>query len=192
MNVLRIAYLLVLVFAASFIIGCNRGTNDPSSSKATADQTRSGLPGLVLRDATSPAGPDSREPELYATADGQVILSWVEKIGASRYALRFAKQDAAGWSEARKVAEGDNWFVNWADFPSVIALRDGSLAAHWLVKSGSGTYAYDINISLSKDDAGVLAGKMSRVSSRLGPNGTSSTQFNSARALALPPTNQST
>jgi hypothetical protein len=49
------------------------------------------------------------------------------------------------------VAEGDNWFVNWADFPSVIALTDGSLAAHWLVKSGTGTYAYDVNIARSKD-----------------------------------------
>lgn len=41
--------------------------------------------------------------------------------------------------------------MNWADFPSVIALRDNSLAAHWLVKSGSSTYAYDVNISTSKD-----------------------------------------
>lgn len=53
--------------------------------------------------------------------------------------------------EARTVAEGENWFVNWADFPSVIALEDGSLAAHWLVKSGTGTYAYNVNISRSKD-----------------------------------------
>jgi hypothetical protein len=44
-----------------------------------------------------------------------------------------------------------NWFVNWADFPSMVALPDGSLAAHWLVKSGTGTYAYDINISRSFD-----------------------------------------
>ncbi|MGH9939862.1 MAG: sialidase family protein, partial [Blastocatellia bacterium] len=46
---------------------------------------------------------------------------------------------------------GANWFVNWADFPSMIALPDGSLAAHWLVKSGTGTYAYDVNISRSFD-----------------------------------------
>jgi hypothetical protein len=62
-----------------------------------------------------------------------------------------AIRDGNGWSESRTIAEGENWFVNWADFPSVIALRDGSLAAHWLVKSGSGTYAYNVNISRSKD-----------------------------------------
>ncbi|HEU4596202.1 MAG TPA: sialidase family protein [Pyrinomonadaceae bacterium] len=104
-----------------------------------------------MREAESPAGKDSREPELFATAGGRVILSWVEKVGEKRYALRFAARDAAGWSEPRTVAEGENWFVNWADFPSVIELSDGSLAAHWLVKSGPGTYAYDVTISRSND-----------------------------------------
>ncbi len=31
------------------------------------------------------------------------------------------------------------------------ALADGSLAAHWLQKSGPGTYAYDVKLSFSKD-----------------------------------------
>ena len=78
-------------------------------------------------------------------------MSWVEKVAEKRYALRFAVRDAKAWSAVGTVAEGENWFVNWADFPSVIALADGSLAAHWLVKSGTGTYAYDVNIARSKD-----------------------------------------
>ena len=106
---------------------------------------------LVIRPSDSPATGDAREPELSTTADGRIILSWVEKLNDKRYALRTAVRDQAGWSKPRTVAEGDNWFVNWADFPSVIALKDGSLAAHWLVKSGSATYAYDVNIALSKD-----------------------------------------
>ena len=94
---------------------------------------------------------DSREPELSATADGRIILSWVEKVGDKRYALRFASRDKDNWSNASTISEGENWFVNWADFPSVIALADGSLAAHWLVKSASSTYAYNVNIARSKD-----------------------------------------
>lgn len=105
---------------------------------------------LTIRPTDSPASGDSREPDLTATADGRVILSWVEKVDEKRYALRLAIKDRA-WSEPRTVAEGENWFVNWADFPSVIALNDGSLAAHWLVKSGASTYAYDVNIAISKD-----------------------------------------
>ncbi len=75
----------------------------------------------------------------------------MEKLGDKRYALRLSLHNNKGWTEARTVAEGENWFVNWADFPSAILLRDGSLAAHWLVKSGKGTYAYDMNIALSTD-----------------------------------------
>ncbi|HKY44236.1 MAG TPA: sialidase family protein [Pyrinomonadaceae bacterium] len=106
---------------------------------------------LVIRSIESPATGDSREPDLTATPDGRVILSWIEKLDAKRYALRTAMRDQKGWSEMRTVAEGDNWFVNWADFPSVIGLNDGSLAAHWLVKSGKGIYAYDVNIAMSSD-----------------------------------------
>jgi hypothetical protein len=105
-----------------------------------------------VRESESPAGRDSREPELTASADGRVVMSWVEKLGEKRHALRYATRGSTGWSAARTVAEGDNWFVNWADFPSVIALPDGSMAAHWLVKSGKSTYAYDVNIARSKDN----------------------------------------
>ena len=115
------------------------------TAKKVTDQS------LIIRPTQSPAGVDSREPEMNATADGRIMMSWVEKIGPTRYALRVAMRDANGWSETRTVSEGDNWFINWADFPSVIALRDGSLAAHWLVKSGSSTYAYDVNIARSSD-----------------------------------------
>ena len=148
------SYSLLLV--AIFIFSCSRSAPGPSSS-----QTRPNASpeiSLIVRASDSPAGGDSREPELNATQDGRIILSWVEKIGDKRYALRTSTRDGNGWSEARTVAQGENWFVNWADFPSVIALQDGSLAAHWLVKSGSGTYAYDVNIARS-DDGGTTWSK---------------------------------
>jgi hypothetical protein len=105
----------------------------------------------IVRRIDSPAGPASAEPNLFTAPDGRVFLSWIEKEEGNRHALRFAVRDKTAWSEARTIAEGENWFVNWADFPSVFALADGVLAAHWLVKSGAGTYAYDVNLSLSTD-----------------------------------------
>lgn len=140
-----LALLLLMVFA----LGCNR--SDSNSSQPTSGPPSNIQSALTIQPGRSPAGVDSREPDLSPTADGRIILSWVEKVGEKKYALRFAQHDAGNWSVAGTVAEGDNWFVNWADFPSVIALADGSLAAHWLVKSGSGTYAYDVNIARSKD-----------------------------------------
>lgn len=129
-------------FSAFVLNGC---TPRPVNHRAAADSP------LAIRMSESPAGADSREPDLSATSDGRVILSWIQKVKEKHYALRMAERDANGWSEVRTVAEGENWFINWADFPSVIALEDGSLAAHWLVKSGSSTYAYDVNIARSKD-----------------------------------------
>ncbi|MFN2497752.1 MAG: sialidase family protein [Pyrinomonadaceae bacterium] len=139
-----------LLLAAISIFGCGGSTPSPSSSQNGPTVASSESP-LIIRASESPTGGDSREPELTATQDGRIILSWVEKIGDKRYALRTSTRDGNGWSESRTVAEGENWFVNWADFPSVIALQDGSLAAHWLVKSGTGTYAYNVNLARSDD-----------------------------------------
>lgn len=138
---------LRVVAAAAFVTtiafaGCSR---------RSANQNRVADAPLVIQMSESPAGTDSREPDFTATSDGRIILSWIQKVADRRYALRMAERDVKGWSEMRTVAEGDNWFINWADFPSVVALKDGSLAAHWLVKSGASTYAYDVNIALSKD-----------------------------------------
>jgi len=63
--------------------------------------------------------------------------------------LKFSHWKARGWSRPRQIAQGDNWFVNWADFPSLSALADGTLVAHWLQKSSAGTYSYDVKLSLS-------------------------------------------
>lgn len=147
----RIVAMTVLALAAMlFLPGCVWSVRGPSSSQNEMPSQRAG-PALDVRELESPAGTDSREPEMFTTPDGRVVLSWVEKTGEKRYALRFAARDGAGWSEPGTAAEGENWFNNWADFPSVIALPDGALASHWLVKSGPGTYAYDVQVSLSKD-----------------------------------------
>jgi hypothetical protein len=59
--------------------------------------------------------------------------------------------EAAKWSDPQVVAHGEHWFVNWADFPSVVAFDETHWAAHWLVKREGGDYAYDIALSASLD-----------------------------------------
>jgi hypothetical protein len=98
----------------------------------------------------APAAAPSGEPNLFTARDGRVLLNWTE-VAAGGHALRFAAWDGTSWTEPRTIATGDDWFVNWADFPSLIELPDGSLAAHWLTRSGAGRYAYDVTISRSFD-----------------------------------------
>jgi len=107
---------------------------------------------LAVRQLETPAAAGSGEPNLAVAPDGRVLLSWIEPAGENQHSLRYAARPKAGaWSEPQTIAIGSGWFVNWADFPSLAALPDGTLFAHWLAKSGAGTYAYDVRIALSRD-----------------------------------------
>jgi hypothetical protein len=104
-----------------------------------------------IAEMASPAPSGSREPNLTTDGAGRVHLSWTEVVPAGGHALRFSTLEGEAWSEPRTIAAGDDWFVNWADFPSLLVLPGGRLAAHWLQKSGPGTYAYDVRVALSQD-----------------------------------------
>ena len=110
---------------------------------------RAADPGLVP--IASPARGASHEPNLCALPDGRIGMSWLEARVPSGLSLRFATFDGKRWTAPYSIAEGDSFFANWADFPSVRALPGGALVAHWLWKSGAGTYAYDVRISRSED-----------------------------------------
>ena len=103
----------------------------------------------------NPSAANSVGPQLTVSRKG-VLLSWIEQA-EGRATLKFAERTTSGWSPARTVASGTDWFVNWADVPSVVRLADGTLAAHWLQKSGADSYAYDVRLSYSKDDGRTWA-----------------------------------
>ena len=108
---------------------------------------------LIVQALNSPAGAGSGEPNLYKGADGRIYLTWIEKQGDKTHAVRFAVRSGSGWSAPKTIIEGENLFVNWADFPSLVQLSDGALVAHWLVRSGTvGAHAYDVNIARSTDE----------------------------------------
>lgn len=110
-----------------------------------------GTPPDVVHEVASPAKEGSAEPSVETGADGRVYLSWIEPAESGGYALRFAAWEGTGWSQPRTAARGADWFVNWADFPSIAALDDGTLAAHWLRKTGAAPYAYAVELSFSRD-----------------------------------------
>ncbi len=99
----------------------------------------------------SPATAASGEPFLAVAPDGRALLSWLEAGPEATVRLRLATLEAGSWSEPRTVREGTDFFVNWADFPSVAALPDGRLAVHWLQREGEGRYAYGVRIAVSAD-----------------------------------------
>ena len=114
------------------------------------------VPGLAgaatVSDWPLPAPAGASQPNLSVAPGGDLLLSWIERRDEGGHRLRFARSTgAAAWSPARTIAEGGDWFVNWADFPALQALPDGSLWAHTLVKNGEATYAYDVRLQVSRD-----------------------------------------
>jgi hypothetical protein len=110
------------------------------------------LPGIGAAEMLeSPAGPNSGEPFLSAAGE-RVLLSWLEATADSAVELRFAAFDGSSWTPARPITRRRDFFVNWADFPSILMLPDGRLATHWLQREGPATYAYGVRIATSTDD----------------------------------------
>lgn len=146
-----------LVAALVAVSACGDGDSaDPTSGERAVD----------LRALEPPVAEGSGESNLAVGPDGEVYLSWLEPAeDGSVHRLRFAvldEGDASGagaaeaeagwsWSGPRTIDEADDYFVNWADFPSILALSDGTLAAHWLQRNGSGTYAYGVRVAVSED-----------------------------------------
>jgi hypothetical protein len=117
---------------------------------AAATGAASQSPWLAPQAVATPAAANSGQPQLTVSTRG-VLLSWVERSG-DLATLKFAERTAAGWTPARTIASGRDWFVNWADVPSALRLPSGAIVAHWLQKSGPATYAYDVRLSHSTDD----------------------------------------
>ena len=122
----------------------------PASSRGTQPEWA-----VSIEPIPAPSGPASAQPRLSASGRG-TLLSWIERSGSTA-TLKFSERTGGAWTPARTVASGDDWFVNWADVPSVTRLPGGVLAAHWLQKSGSDTYAYDVRVSHSSDDGKTWA-----------------------------------
>ena len=97
-----------------------------------------------------PAGPRSVEPQLTASTRG-VLLSWVEQTDRGA-ALKFAERTQGAWSEPKTVSSGSNWFLSYADMPTVLRLRDGTLVANWYLATNPLAEGYDILLAYSKDE----------------------------------------
>ncbi len=105
----------------------------------------------AAREVPSPAGPGSAEPCLAADAEGHAYLSWLEPVAGARHAVRLSTWQGGAWSKPLTVVEDDSLFVNWADFPVIVALPGGGVGACWMRKSGAGTYDYQVWLARSSD-----------------------------------------
>jgi hypothetical protein len=103
----------------------------------------------------APAAAGSRYPNLAGGDDSPVVMSWLQPGPGPEYTLQCAEWSNRGlgfpraWDAPRTVASGSDWFVNWADFPSVVPVSGRIWAAHWLQQRPDDVYAYDVRIAVS-------------------------------------------
>lgn len=116
---------------------------------AAAEQTPGGPPHVLPIAERVPPG--SRYPCLTRGDDRRTYMCWLEPGPGQLTRLRFSVYRNGQFDTPRTIAEGTDWFVNWADVPSIAALADGTLAAHWLARNGTQTYAYGVRVSCSTD-----------------------------------------
>lgn len=107
-----------------------------------------------LQTVALPAGETAMAPFLATSADGTVYLSWLEREeGMTRMRMSTRKAgESSGWTPPETISEGTDWFVNWADVPSVTVADDGTVLAHWLQRLGDGRYAYGIQYAVRRPD----------------------------------------
>jgi hypothetical protein len=121
---------------------------------------------IIVLGGDPPAGPGALAPNLAPDGDG-ALLTWIEPADPSDESeaavmrLRLARFDGRAWGRPVTIAEGGDFFANWADLPSIVRAGDGALVAHWLQRSGPDMYAYDVMLARSTDGG--------RTWNRLGP-----------------------
>ena len=103
----------------------------------------------------SPAGDSSSEPQLSVSERG-ILLSWIERVGTTT-SLKFAELTASGWTVPMTAASGPDWFLSYADVPSVMRMADGTLVAQWLETTDNFLEAYNLLLSYSTDDGETWA-----------------------------------
>ena len=132
--------LVLTVIFFIFLFSCrnNEQANDPE------------IQAKQVKQLDSPADTASAEPYLFTDKNGLVYLSWIERIGKESF-LKFSTLHDSSWSAPIVIASGSNWFVNWADYPLLVADGNNNIIAHYLEKSGKGTYAYDVKWVASSD-----------------------------------------
>lgn len=162
------AHLAPLVLALAVLASaCQPATDTSVADAAAIAATAPTAPASPFQshDWPLPAPVGAAQPDLLATPDGRLLLSWIEPVEAGGHRLQLATftpasaatgagvgtGQAAGWSAPATIASGRDWFVNWADTPHVAMAHDGALWAHWLQKSAAAGYAYDVALVRSGD-----------------------------------------
>ena len=88
----------------------------------------------------------AKSSESYLQASGEdLYISWTEQRLDSNY-LYNSRFNGKSWGKKELITKGKDWFVNWADFPSISHNNiSNTFFSFNLQKSSEETFSYDVN-----------------------------------------------
>lgn len=128
--------IILLVFLLHFFSGCSSHVDSIHAE---------------VIDVANPTKSGARYPYLHTSSNG-LSMSWLQQLDSTQYALQVSTFYEGKWGNPEIVVSSDQFFVNWADFPSLVTYNGRVIAAHWLQKVEGGTYAYHVKISFRNSD----------------------------------------
>jgi hypothetical protein len=97
-----------------------------------------------------PAPPGSGQPDLAATPQGRLALSWLNSEGDRRTLLQYAELGAQDrWQGPLTIAVGHSFIVNAADTPHIVIADDRALWLQYLQRQPGGGYGVRLTTSRS-------------------------------------------
>lgn len=100
----------------------------------------------------NPADSGTQFPSLFKDNKGAVYMSWLLKVDEDISALRYSTFKNNRWSGINTVRVSNDFFVNWADFPSVVGYESNVIAAHWLKEFEADVLATHAIVGFPGDD----------------------------------------
>ena len=133
-----VKYFLSVFIIVSFI-SCKTETKKPVQKETKVEEV------TIIQQIQNPSEINSSLPRLFSNGK-EIYMSWVEKKDTLTV-LKYASFSNKSWSNSEEITSGNDWFVNWADFPA-LAENNGNVLTNILQKSSKGTYSYDVKLSL--------------------------------------------
>ena len=104
--------------------------------------------GVIIEEISFLHENSNAQPSL-VSRNSSLSLSWVSFNEQKKASLNLSRFIDGKWTKPQTIATGSDWFVNWADFPAH-AINGNLILTSYLKKSASGTYNYDVVLSLQK------------------------------------------
>ncbi len=109
--------ILLFLVSLLFFTSCkNEVKKEPVSTTENTAQ--------LVQIMENPSGENSHLPRLFSNDEG-LYFSWVTQKD-SMAVMNYSVLINGAWKPAAEIIRGNDWFNNWADFPS-IAENDGNI-----------------------------------------------------------------